>query len=62
MAKIIYCRKFFLVCSKSELNETEPLNLEHLILFLMKLYLKVWYDSDDASSSLLNDLNFLKNP
>lgn len=62
MAKIIYYIKIILFRSKFELNETGLLNLGHFTLFIMRLYLKVWYTSNDTSGAPFNDLNFLKDP
>jgi hypothetical protein len=60
MAKVIYCLKIFLFRSLFELKETEVSNLEHFTLIIIRVYLKVWYTSTDASGVPLNDLNFLK--
>lgn len=35
-------------------------NLGHFTLFIIRVYLKVWYTSTDASGALLNVLIFLK--
>ncbi|KAF0747116.1 Uncharacterized protein FWK35_00024676, partial [Aphis craccivora] len=52
MAKIIYYIKIILFRSKFELNETGLLNLGHFTLFIMRLYLKVWYTSNDTSAMI----------
>lgn len=61
MSKIIYSIKIVLFCSQFELKDTELSNLEHFTLFIMRVYLKPWFTSTDASGAPRNDSNFIKN-
>lgn len=60
MAKIIYSINIVLFRSQFELKDTELLNLEHFTLFIMRVYLKAWFTSTDASGAPLKGLNFMK--
>lgn len=62
MAKGIYSVKIFMFRSQFTLNSKYDLpGLRDVCVFLIKLYVKPWYQCTNAISAPLQDLNFIKN-
>ena len=60
MCKIIYIFKLYLYRDQLILLESERESLLRFIVFILKVYLRMWYVAPVAASAPSNDLNFLK--
>ena len=59
MAKAIYSLKVWMFRSQFTLTKTEEVGVQNICLFVVKLYLKFWFQAASAVSAPRNDLLFL---
>ena len=59
MAKAIYSLKVWMFRSQFILTKTEEVGVQNICLFVVKLYLKFWFQAASAVSAPRNDLLFL---
>lgn len=60
MAKGIYSLKMYLFRGQFEGEGEYHSQLKRFVLFVLRIYIKVWYDAPLATSAPRNDLNFMK--
>jgi hypothetical protein len=60
MAKAIYCLKIFLFRNKFKLSKREMSNLRSICIFLVRIYVKAWFQAPFPIEAPFNDFLFLK--
>lgn len=60
MCQIIYCCKIYLYRTQISLDKKEMKDVQIIVLFAIKIYLKQWFTSSVAAFAPANDLNYLK--
>ncbi|XP_050541482.1 uncharacterized protein LOC126905632 [Daktulosphaira vitifoliae] len=60
MAKIIYCLKIYMFRSQFKLTSSELNNIQQFNVFVLKVYIKYWFESSYATKAPNNDLNLIK--
>lgn len=60
MAKAIYTLKIFLFRQQFTLSNKQKSALREMCIFLIKLYIKPWFECTNAIKAPLQDLNFIK--
>lgn len=60
MAKAIYSLKIWMFRSEFELTSTEEAGVRNISLFVVKVYMRFWFQASSAVSAPRNDLLFLK--
>jgi hypothetical protein len=60
MAKAIYVLKIFLFKQQFKLNKNEEKLVQNMSVFIIRAYVKAWFESTIAPKAPYNDLNFLK--
>lgn len=61
MAKAIYSLKIYLFREQFQLTPKEESALRSICIFIVRLYIKVWFNSPSSIKAPLQDLNFIKN-
>ena len=60
MTKVIYCLKIWMFKAQFKLNLKEEKGLQHMCIFIVRIYLKAWISAPEASGAPYNDLLLLK--
>jgi len=61
MAKAIYSLKIYLFREQFRLTVKEETALRNICIFIIRLYIKSWFDAPSAIKAPFQDLNFIKN-
>lgn len=59
-AKAIYCLKIFIFRNEFNLTRQELQGLRDICIFIVKIYIKAWYNAPLACKAPFQDLMFLK--
>ena len=61
MSRAIYCLKIFLLREQYSIPPEEEDALADVCIFIIKFYVRAWFNCPNASEACGNDLNFLQN-
>ncbi|XP_050521710.1 uncharacterized protein LOC126894618 [Daktulosphaira vitifoliae] len=60
MAKALYCLKIFIFRKQFNLTQKEGMSISSICIFIIRLYVRAWFNAPLASNAPYQDLNFLK--